>query len=85
MSTCAVPGSLTVAKFIYLLYTIHIFFQSFDVRSILAHNEKGTLIGFTFWESQEAFQVDWPVLVKDAPSDEGEVKPPEVYMLSSAG
>ena len=55
------------------------------VSDIFKDPEKGTLIGFTFWESQEAFQAAWPVLVKDAPSSEGEVKPPEVNMLNSAG
>ena len=55
------------------------------VSDIFKDPEKGTLTGFTFWESQEAFQAAWPVLVKDAPSSEGEVKPPEVNMLNSAG
>ena len=54
------------------------------VSDIFHDPEKGTLMGFTFWESQEAFQEAWLVLVKDAPSSEWEVKPPEVYMLNSA-
>ena len=55
------------------------------VSDIFQDPEKGTLIGFTIWESQEAFQASWPNLVKDAPASEWEVKPPEVYMLNSAG
>ena len=46
--------------------------------------EKGTLIAIAIWESQEAFQESWPILVKDAPSEEWEVKPREVHMLNSA-
>ena len=46
--------------------------------------KKGTLIALAIWESQEAFQASWPVLVKDAPSEEWEVKPREVTMLHSA-
>jgi quinol monooxygenase YgiN len=45
--------------------------------------EKGTFIALAIWESQEAFQASWPVLVKDAPSEEWEIKPREVHMLSS--
>jgi heme-degrading monooxygenase HmoA len=45
--------------------------------------EKGTLITLAIWESQEAFQASWPALVKDAPSEEWEVKAREVYMLTS--
>ena len=45
--------------------------------------EKGTLIGIAIWESQEAFQAAWPVLVKDAPSEEWETKPREVYMFNT--
>jgi heme-degrading monooxygenase HmoA len=55
------------------------------VSDIFKDHEKGALIGFTIWESQEAFQASWPVLVKEVPSGEWEVKPPEVYMLNSAG
>ena len=53
------------------------------VSDIFKDPEKGTLTGFTFWESQEAFQASWPVLVKDAPSEEWEVKPREVHLLHS--
>jgi heme-degrading monooxygenase HmoA len=45
--------------------------------------EKGTLIGLAIWESQEAFQASWPVVVKDAPSEEWEVKPREVRMFNT--
>ena len=55
------------------------------VSDIFQDPAKGTLIGFTFWESQETFQAAWPVLVQEAPASEWEVKPPEVYMLNSAG
>jgi heme-degrading monooxygenase HmoA len=55
------------------------------VSDIFKDPEKGALIGFTIWESQEAFQASWPVLVKEVPSGEWEVKPPEVYMLNSVG
>jgi hypothetical protein len=55
------------------------------VSDIFRDPEKGTLTGFTFWESQEAFETAWPILVQDAPASEWEVKPPEVYMLNSAG
>lgn len=46
--------------------------------------ENGTLIALAIWESQEAFQTAWPVLVKDAPSEEWEVKPREIHLLNSA-
>lgn len=55
------------------------------VSDIFKDPEKGTLTGYTFWESQEVFQASWPALVKEAPSGEGEVRPPDVYMLNSAG
>jgi heme-degrading monooxygenase HmoA len=45
--------------------------------------EKGTLMGFTFWESQEAFEAVWPELAKNAPAGEWEVKRPDVYMFNS--
>jgi len=47
-------------------------------------SENGTLIALAIWESQEAFQTAWPVLVKDAPSEELEFKPREVHLLHSA-
>jgi hypothetical protein len=46
--------------------------------------ENGTLIALAIWESEEAFQASWPVLAKDAPSEEWEVKPREVHLLDSA-
>ena len=45
--------------------------------------EKGTLIAIAIWESEEAFQASWPALVKDAPSEEWEVKPREVHMFNT--
>ncbi|TME01538.1 MAG: hypothetical protein E6I80_22035 [Chloroflexi bacterium] len=55
------------------------------VSDIFKDPEKGTLMGFTFWESQEAFQASWPTLVKEVPPNEWEVKPPEAFLLNSAG
>jgi hypothetical protein len=49
--------------------------------------ERGTLIGISIWESEEAFEAALPTLQnarKAAPSGEWESNPPEVYMLSSA-
>jgi hypothetical protein len=54
------------------------------VSDIFTDPERGALIGFTIWESQEAFEASWPVLAKDVPSGQWEVKPPEVYRLNSA-
>ena len=45
--------------------------------------KNGTLIAIAIWESREAFQACWPTLVKDAPSEEWEVKPREVHLLDS--
>ncbi len=45
--------------------------------------ENGTLIALAIWESEEAFQASWPVLVKDAPSEEWESRPREVHLLHS--
>jgi heme-degrading monooxygenase HmoA len=45
--------------------------------------ENGTLIALAIWESQEAFEASWPALVRDAPSEEWEVKPREVHMLNT--
>ncbi len=48
--------------------------------------EKGTLMGISIWESQEAFQAAVPLLQnvrKAGSSHEWETKPPEVYMLNS--
>jgi hypothetical protein len=49
--------------------------------------EKGTLMGISIWESQEAFQAALPTLQsarRDSRSQEWEAKPTEVYMLNSA-
>jgi hypothetical protein len=46
--------------------------------------ENGTLIAVAIWESQQAFEAAWPVLAKDAPSEQWEVKPREIHMLNSA-
>lgn len=49
--------------------------------------EKGTLMGISIWESQEAFQAALPTLQRarqGSPSKEWETKPTEVYMLNSA-
>ena len=54
------------------------------VSDIFPDPVKGTLTGFTFWESEDAWKVAWPVLVKEAPDGEGEAKPPEVFMFHSA-
>jgi heme-degrading monooxygenase HmoA len=48
--------------------------------------EKGTLMGISFWESQAAFEAAAPALQKSRkinPSNELEIKPPDVYMLHS--
>jgi heme-degrading monooxygenase HmoA len=45
--------------------------------------EKGTLVALIIWESEEAFQTSWPVLVEDAPPEVWEVKPREVSLLNS--
>ena len=45
--------------------------------------ENGTLIALAIWESQEAFQASWPSLVRDAPSEEWEVKSREVHMFNT--
>ncbi len=49
--------------------------------------EKGTLMGVSIWESEGAFQAALPALQaarKDAPSNDWELKPTEVYLLHSA-
>lgn len=49
--------------------------------------EKGTLMGISIWESEEAFQAALPTLQRarqNSPSHAWEVKPPEVYLLHSA-
>ena len=46
--------------------------------------ENGTLIALAIWESEEAFQASWPILAKDAPSEEWETRPREVHLLYSA-
>ncbi len=55
------------------------------VSDIFRDPEKGTLMGFTFWESEEAFQAVWPELAKYAPAREWEIKPPDAYMLNCVG
>ena len=50
---------------------------------IFHDSAKGTLTGFTFWESEEAFRAVWPTVAKDAPSNEWEVSRPDVYMFNS--
>lgn len=48
--------------------------------------EKGTLMGVSIWESEEAFQAALPALERaraNRPSQAYEIKPPEVYMLHS--
>ena len=48
--------------------------------------EKGTLMGISIWESEEAFQAALPLLQsarQKRPAQELEVKPPEVYLLHS--
>jgi heme-degrading monooxygenase HmoA len=54
------------------------------VSDIFKDPQRGALMGITIWESQEAFEASWPALVKEAPSGDWEVKPPEVYRLNSA-
>ena len=54
------------------------------VSDIFKDPEKGTLMGFTFWESQEAFQASWPMLLKERPPNEWESKPPDAFQLTSA-
>ena len=55
------------------------------VSDIFPDPQKGTLMGFSFWEAETAWKAAWSVLVKEAPSGEGEVKPAELYLLNSAG
>ena len=48
--------------------------------------EKGTLMGISIWESEEAFEAALPILQearKAAPSHNWESKPPAVYLLHS--
>ncbi|MGZ3674751.1 MAG: hypothetical protein ACXVCO_10620 [Ktedonobacterales bacterium] len=54
------------------------------VSDIFPDTAKGTLTGYTFWESEDAWRAAWPVLVREAPSGEGEVRPPDVFMCQSA-
>jgi hypothetical protein len=54
------------------------------VSDIFLDPAKGTLTGFTFWESEDAWKAVWPVLVQQATEGEGEVKPPEVFLFHSA-
>jgi len=54
------------------------------VSDIFPDPAKGTLTGFTFWESEDAWKAAWPTLVQEAPAGEGEVRPAEVFMFRSA-
>jgi heme-degrading monooxygenase HmoA len=54
------------------------------VSAIFPDPAKGTLTGFTFWESEDAWKAAWPLLAQEAPEGEGEVKPPEVFLFHSA-
>ena len=54
------------------------------VSDIFPDPAKGTLTGFTFCESEDAWKAVWPVLVQEAPAGEGEVNPPEVFLFHSA-
>jgi hypothetical protein len=48
--------------------------------------ERGTLMGVSIWESEEAFQAALPILERarqDSPSHEWEISPPEVHLLQS--
>ena len=48
--------------------------------------EKGTLMGISIWESEEAFQAALPIIQrarKAPPSVEWEARPTEVHMLHS--
>lgn len=54
------------------------------VSDIFKDPEKGALIGFTFWESQEAWQAAWPGVVKHAPAGDWEIRPAEVHMFNAA-
>ena|SRR5205809_8103271 len=49
--------------------------------------ERGTVMGVSIWESEEAFQAALPALQnrpKDPSSGDWESRPPEVHMLHSA-
>jgi heme-degrading monooxygenase HmoA len=54
------------------------------VSDIFPDPAKGTLIGFTFWESEDAWKAAWPMSVQEAPAGEGEIKPADVFMFQSA-
>ena len=48
--------------------------------------EKGTLMGVSFWESQEAFEAAAGALRearKNSPSRDWEMRPPDQFMLNS--
>jgi len=48
--------------------------------------DKGTLMGVSIWESEEAFQAALPILQsarQQSPAQDLEIKPPEVYLLNS--
>jgi hypothetical protein len=54
------------------------------VSDIFPDPAKGTLTGFTFWESEDAWKAAWPILVQEAPAGEGEIKSADVFMFQSA-
>jgi len=54
------------------------------VSDIFPDPAKGTLTGFTFWESEDAWKAAWPMLVHEAPAGEGEIKSADVFMFRSA-
>lgn len=54
------------------------------VSDIFPDPARGTLTGYTFWESEDAWKAAWPILVQEAPKGEGEVRPPDVFMFDSA-
>ena len=54
------------------------------VSDIFPDPAKGTLTGFTFWESEDAWKAAWPMLVHEAPAGEEEIKSADVFMFRSA-
>lgn len=42
-----------------------------------------TIISLAIWESEQAFKASWPALMKQAPSQQWEVKPREVFTMGS--
>ena len=54
------------------------------VSDIFPDPAKGTLTGFTFWESEDAWKAAWLMLVHEAPAGEEEIKSADVFMFRSA-